>query len=141
MPSRFEIDMARADGIITEYFGEPVKFMPRAAIPRRGQAADVVRETVVVTGVFTLVGDAVPLEGSRRGADGRGTTEFAVGDAKLWLSKENVAALGYRPKKGDAVLFTGRSVDDRWAVERADPSDVGDVTLHIVRERDAVEFG
>lgn len=141
MASPFDAAMAAADAVQNSVFGEPVTIAPRIATPRRGQAPDTNREARTVTGVFTLVGDEVPLEGSRRGADGRGTTTFAVGDAKVWLSRESVVALGFTPRKGDAVSLPDRNTDERWAIVRPDPSDLGDITLHIVRERDAAELG
>lgn len=141
MSSPFDAAMAAADAVQNAVYGEPVEIRPRTEAPRRGQASDTMREAKTVTGVFTLVGDEVPLEGSRRGSDGRGATVFAVGDATLWLSKEALGELGYRPRKGDALIFPDRNADERWTVVRPDPSDIGDAKLRIVRERDAVEFG
>ena len=102
MSSPFDAAMAAADAVQNVVYGELVEIRPRSEVPRRGQAADVHREAKTVTGVFTLVGDEVPLEGSRRGSDGRGATVFAVGDATLWLSKEALGELGYQ------VAVTGR---------------------------------
>ena len=141
MGSPFDAAMRAADAVQNSIFGEPVEIRPRARTPRRGQAADTTREAKTVTGVFTLVAAEEPLEGARRGSDGRGTTTFAAHEAEVWLSREAVAALGFQPREGDAVILPDRSTEERWAVARTDLSDIGDVKLCLVRERDAVEFG
>lgn len=141
MASPFDAAMAAADTVQNSVFGEPVEIRPRARALRRGQASDTTREPRTVTGIFTLAGDEVPLEGSRRGADGRGTTTFAGAEAMLWLSKETIATLGYRPREGDAIVFLDRSTDQRWSVVKADPSDIGDAKLQIAKESDAAELG
>jgi hypothetical protein len=130
---------AAADAALTAIFGEPVLISPRVVAPRRGQAADAAREAKTVTGIFTLMGDEESLEGATRGGRGRGTTSVAVADATCWLSKASIASLGFTPRTGDALVFSDRG-NERWTVVRPDPSDIGDVTLHIVRERDAVEL-
>lgn len=141
MGSPFDAAMAAADAVQNSVFGEPVEIRPRSRTPRRGQAADTLREAKMVTGVFTLLSDETPLEGTRRGSDGRGTTVFAGAEAMLWLSKETIATLGFRPREGDAVVFPNRSADQRWSVVKADPSDIGDAKLQIAKESDAAELG
>lgn len=141
MGSPFDAAMRAANAVQNRIFGEPVDIHPRTKSPRRGQAADTSREPKTVTGIFTLVAAEVPLEGSRRGADGRDTTTFAAHEAEVLLSKEAVTTLGFTPREGDAVILPDRSTEERWAVARTDPSDIGDVKLCLVRERDAVEFG
>ncbi len=141
MVSRFDDEARLVFADMNEHAGEPVTIMPRAKVPRRGRGADTDREAGTVTGIFFLRAAEEPLEGARRGSDGRGTTTFAAHEAEAWLSREAVAALGFQPREGDAVIFPDRSTEERWAVARTDLSDIGDVKLCLVRERDAVEFG
>lgn len=130
MGSPFDAAARAADAVQSRVFGEPVRIEPRATHRNHGATgADNARPARTVTGVFTKAPDSEPLEGSRRGADGRGTTRFSGMETQLWLAAETRAGLGYDPKDGDAIVLTDRA-NERWTITKAGPpTDIGDITL------------
>ena len=87
---------------------------------KREPAAEPNRIAGTITGVFTLTSGETPIEGSRLGSE---LTGFgAVAKGKLWLSPAMIAALGFTPRKDDAVSFSDRDPIRIYGVVRADPN-------------------
>lgn len=131
MASPFDAAMRAADAVVTSTFGEPVLVTPRVTVPKRGPVSDPDRMDGTVTGVFTLTSSETPIEGSRRGSELTGFGAVAVAEGQVWLSAESLAALGFRPRKDDAVSLPDREPARTYVVVRVDPTDIGDVVLHI----------
>jgi hypothetical protein len=81
--------------------------------------------------VFTLTSGESPIEGSRRGSELTGFGAIVVAEGQLWFSAASLTALGFRPRKDDAVSFTDRDLTRTYVVLRVDPTDLGDVVLHL----------
>lgn len=131
MGSPFDAAARAANAVQVRVFGEPVRIEPQAGRQIRlgGTIANGTRPMRTVRGIFTKASASAPLEGSRRGADGRGTTAFAGFETMLALSAEVYASLGYDLKDGDAIVLTDRA-DERWTIVKAGPpDDLGDITL------------
>lgn len=138
MGSPFDAAARAADAVQARVFGEPVRIEPQTTHIRYGSSgADGTRSVRTVTGVFTKAPESSPLEGARRGGDPRGSTNFAGFDAKLWLSAEVHASLGYELRDGDIIVLTGRA-SERWVVTSPGPAtDVGDITVGLTTPGDA----
>ncbi|MFN3890165.1 MAG: hypothetical protein ACK4MV_07185 [Beijerinckiaceae bacterium] len=131
MASPFDAAMRAADAVVMATFGEPVLVTPRVAVPKRGPVFDPNRAAGTVAGVFTLTSGETPIEGSRRGSELMGFGAVAVAEGQLWLSAASLAALGFRPRKDDAVSFPDRDPTRTYVIIRVDPTDIGDLVLHI----------
>lgn len=129
MPSKFDLEMAKADGIIDAYMGEAVGIFPMENVEQVGWGRDPHRREKIIRGTFMEGGGAQPLEGDRRGAEGRGTTNFVGGSGRLWIVAQQLALLGYEIVDNDQVEIRGK----RWSVSRVEPSDIGDATLILAR--------
>lgn len=130
MGSPFDAAARAADAVQTRVFGEPVRIEPQVTHRNFGTTgADNARPVRTVTGVFTKAPDSETLEGSRRGADGRGTTRFAGFETQLWLAAATRAGLGYELRSDDIIVLTDRA-NERWTIVKAGPpTDIGDITL------------
>lgn len=130
MGSPFDLAARAANAVQVAVFGEPVRIEPQATHIRRGPSgADNTRPVRTVRGIFTKASASAPIEGSRRGADGRGTTSFAGFETMLALSAEVYASLGYELRVDDAIVLADRT-DERWVIVKAGPpDDLGDITL------------
>jgi len=133
MGSPFEVAARAADAAQEVVFGEPILVLPRVRELHGTYGADVTRVSKTVTGVFTQAPESETLEGARRGGDPRGLTQFATAEARVWLSAAAVAALDWQPRRGDAVVPTDRGTR-QWTVEKAVPTDLGDVTLILTED-------
>lgn len=130
MGSPFDAAARAANAVQVAVFGEPVRIEPQVTHHNFGTTgADNTRPARDVRGVFTKAPDSETLEGSRRGADGRGTTRFAGFETRLLLTKEVYGSLTYAIRAGDIVVLTERA-NERWCVVKADPpDDLGDINL------------
>lgn len=134
----FDDLVQEADETIASTFGEAVLIMPRVVMPKHAPAVDVDRLPGTVTGVFTLNGKEGPIVATRRGelAGLVDLNSIALADATVWLPATSIEALGYTPRKDDAVTLPDRD-GTTYVVVRADPSQVRDLVLHIDRENAA----
>lgn len=133
----FDRLVAGADAVTTRVMGTRAEILPRT-IPARLVAAapDPSRQAVEVRGVYTDVPGEGALQGQRHGsgADMKGTTVIATASRALWLSAATVAAIGYRPREGDAVRLLDQPDQPVMAIVRIHPSDMGDIGLVLGRE-------
>lgn len=131
MGSPFDAAARAANAVQVAVFGEPVRIEPKAERQIRlgGAITNGTRPVRTVRGVFTNASASAPLEGSRRGADGRGTTSIAGFETMLALPAAIYASLGYELRDGDAIVLIDRA-DERWTIVKAGPpDDLGDITL------------
>jgi len=126
----FDDDAAQLFADMEDYAAEPVQLLPRVKELHGRYGADVARDERTVTGVFIQAPASEALEGARRGGDPRGLTQFATVETRLWLSADAVRALGWKPVRGDAVVLR----DKQWAVQKAVPTDLGDITLILSKD-------
>lgn len=137
MGSPFEAAARAADAVQEAVFGEPADIVPRAKVLHGTWAVDETRTAKTVIGIFTSAPGSEIFEGARRGGDPRGLTQFATAEATLWLSAAAATGMGWLPRRGDAVVLTDRTTAKHWMVEKAVPTDVGDVTLILSKDTSA----
>jgi hypothetical protein len=128
---------ARFDNLVgrqvNKTFGEPILISPRKSVPKRGAVADPDREPRTIVGVVSISAGDQPIEGSRRGTEITGHTTLATSQARVWLSAVEAGKIGFRPIKDDAVSLPDRP-GVTYSIVRVDPTDIGDMTLHLVPE-------
>lgn len=129
MASTFAEHAAQADRHIDRLFGEPVRMVPRREVPKRGRIADTGRAVSEIVGKFTLPSYEAPLTGGSHGEAIVATTE-----ARLQLSREQVALLGWEPLEHDAVILIGRSPVEQYEISKVAPDHLGRWMLHLVRD-------
>lgn len=113
--------------------GEEAVIVPRVRVQYAGSGDDPDRDQHVVTGVFSGAPEHEDLRGQRRGEIG-GASRAASMSAEFWLSPEQVAALEWRPRKGDALRLSERPGQPVYAINWVEPTDMGDLTLQITIE-------
>ena len=128
---------ARFDSLVgrqvNKTFGEPVLISPRRSVPKRGAVADHDREPRTVVGVVSISAGDQSIQGARRGSGLTGHTTVATTQARVWLSADEAGKLGFLPIKDDAVSLPERP-GVSWSIVRVDPTDTGDLTIHLVPE-------
>jgi hypothetical protein len=77
-----------------------------------------------------------PLKGAARGAQFSGTTRAASLSAEFWIARAEADALTALPTKGDTITLTSRAASPVYAVSLLQHTDMGDLTLILVREDD-----
>lgn len=134
MPSFEDFD-ATASAAVSSVFAEPAHFIPRVSSQYAVRASDPDRPEVAVTGVFSAGAAQQGLDGQAGGFSGG--TQVTSSSATFWIAKAQADALTAPPAKGDALILTNRADQPRYAVSAFHHSDLGDLTLILVRE-DAV---
>jgi hypothetical protein len=65
-----------------------------------------------------------------------GTTKLSTATAEFWIGKPQIDQLPWLAITGDTVVLTARSGQPTYAISRVATSDLGDLTLILVREDD-----
>lgn len=128
-----ELD-ARLSAGVDGAFGSTALIRPRTSSQYAARAADPERAAFQVVGVFSAGPAESDISGQSRGAQFAGLTRLSQQAASLWLSAAAVAALPYRPARGDAVEFPGRPGSPVYAIVAVRPSDMGDMELILTIE-------
>jgi hypothetical protein len=123
--------------VMSEVFAEPVLLRPRRSTQYAERAVDPDRTEVTVHGVFSAGPVKDDLRGQARGSQMSGTTKFGSTAAEFWIAKAQVAALTALPTKGDAITLISREGPPVYAIGAVHHTDLGDLTLILVREDDA----
>jgi hypothetical protein len=134
MTSAFEALDSAMSAVMSSAFAEPARLQPRVASQYAERAADPDRPEATVHGIFSAGPAQDDLSGQARGGKLSGTTQLASTAAEFWIAKAQVDALPWVPVTGDALVLTARSDAPVHAVTRIATTDLGDLTLTLVRE-------
>lgn len=121
-------------GAIREAFAEPAVHRPRVSEQYAEGRIDPDRPQHLIHGVFSAGPADGPLKGAARGSQFSGTTRVASLSAEFWIARAEVDALTDLPAKGDTITLTGRVGSPVYAVSLVQHTDMGDLTLILVRE-------
>lgn len=129
---------AHTSAAVKAVFAEPALLRPRVSTQYAERSADPDRAatvTVTVTyGIFSAGPAQEDLRGQARGGQLSGTTKLSTAAAEFWIAKPQIDQLPWLPITGDAVILTARSGQPIYAISRVATSDLGDLTLMLVRE-------
>jgi hypothetical protein len=117
-------------------FGEPAVISPRVSTQYVERVVDADRQGVPVEGVFSAGPSEDRFKGSARGADFSGTTRTLSMAAEFWMAKAQVDTLAALPAKGDRLTLTSRAGPPVYAISAVQHTDMGDLSLILVREDD-----
>ena len=127
---------AYASDAVKGVFAEPAILRPRVSKQYAERSADPDRPQAMTYGIFSAGPAQEDLRGQARGGQMSGTTKLSTAAAEFWIAKPQIDQLPWLPITGDAVVLTARSGQPRYAISKVAPSDMGDLTLILVREDD-----
>lgn len=128
----FEEFDAAASAVLSSVFAEPARLLPRVSSQYALRTRDPDRPEVTITGVFSAGPAQQGLDGQAGGFSSG--TRVTSTSATFWIAKTQVEALTMPPAKGDALILTNRAGKPRYAISALDHTDLGDLTLILVRE-------
>ena len=128
-----DLDAVVSDAIRSA-FAEVAVHRPRASVQYAERVADADRPHRLIHGVFSAGPADDPLRGAARGSQFSGTTRVASLSAEFWIARAEVDALTDLPAKGDTIMLTSRAGSPVYAVSVVQHTDMGDMTLILVRE-------
>jgi hypothetical protein len=131
----FEEFDAAASAVLSSVFAEPARLLPRVSSQYALRTRDPDRPEVAVTGVFSASAAQQGFDGQAGGFSG--ATRVTSTSVTFWMAKTQVDALTISPAKGDALILTNRTGQPVYGISALQQTDLGDVTLILVRE-DAV---
>lgn len=131
----FDRLVAAGDRAVTAAMGTRAEILPRVQARMASPAPDPSRATAIVRGVYTDQPADAAMQGQRQGGEMAGVTIIAGAKRLFWLSVAAVDSLGWRPRQGDALRLVDHPDVPLYGIERADPSDHGDMTLVLSLER------
>ncbi len=134
MTSPFDALDALASGAAVEEFGEEAVLVPRRGGQYAEAAADADRTAMLVRGIFSAHAAPSNLRGQSRGGEFKGTTRMVSELSTFWIAAAQVAALGFRPTKGDLLRLPERPGSLAYAIAAVHPTSMGDLNLLLVRE-------
>jgi len=132
--SAFEALDVGLSAALSEAFAEPAHLRPRSSAQYAERAPDPDRPDVTLHGVFSAGSAQDDLRGQARGGQMSGTTKLASTAAEFWIAKAQIAALTALPANGDTVTLTSRAGSPVYAISAVRHTDMGDLTLILVRE-------
>lgn len=135
--SVFEDLDVRVSAALASVFAEPAHLRPRLSAQYAERANDPDRPEVALHGIFSAGPAQGDLRGQALGGQMSGTTKLSTTAAAFWLAKAQVDALTALPAKGDAITLTSRAGSPVYAISAVQHTDMGDLTLILVREDDA----
>lgn len=121
-------------GAIKGAFAEVAVHRPRVSAQYTERAVDPERPQHLIHGVFSAGPADDGLKGVARGSEFSGTTRVASASAEFWIAKVEVDALTALPAKGDTLTLTSRAGSPVYAISAVHHTDMGDLTLILVRE-------
>ena len=134
MTSAFETLDGAMSAVMSSAFAEPAWLRPRVASQYAERSADPDRPEVTIHGILSAGPAQEDLSGQAQGGKLSGTTKLASTAVEFWIAKAQVGALPWVPVTGDALVLTARSDAPVHAVTRIATTDLGDLTLILVRE-------
>jgi hypothetical protein len=134
VPSPFdEFDDLLSD-VALRVFGEEVILSPRQGAQYVERLADQDRFETRVRGVFSAHAAQSDFRGQARGGEFRGTGHVLSESSEFWISRDELAKLGFRPGRGDLLTLCARADQPTYAIVAAEPAVSGDLNLVLVRE-------
>lgn len=130
-----ELDAALSDAA-SAVFSEAALLRPRVSTQYAERSADPERPEAMTYGIFSAGPVQEDLRGQARGGQMSGTTTLSTAAAEFWIGKPQIDQLPWMLITGDAVILTARSGQPIYAISRVATSDLGDLTLILVREDD-----
>ncbi|MDF1854239.1 hypothetical protein [Pseudooceanicola sp.] len=131
--SFYELDAALSDAA-SSVFAEPALLRPRVSTQYAERSADSDRAATVTYGIFSAGPAKDDLGGQARGGQMSGTTKLSTAATEFWIAKPQIDQLPWLPITGDVVILTARNSQPIYAISRVATSDLGDLTLMLVRE-------
>lgn len=125
---------AHTSAAVKAVFAEPALLRPRVSTQYAERSPDPDRPEAMTYGIFSAGAAQQDLRGQARGGQMPGTTKLSTAAAEFWIAKPQIDQLPWLPITGDAVILTARSGQPSFAISRVTPSDLGDLTLILVRE-------
>lgn len=127
---------AYASDAVKGVFAETALLRPRVSTQYVERRPDPDRPEAMTYGIFSAGPAQEDLRGQARGGQMSGTTKLSTAAAEFWIAKSQIDQLPWLPITGDAVVLTARSGQPIYAISKVAPSDMGDLTLILVREDD-----
>lgn len=121
-----------ASAALAGAFAEAAVLRPVVSSQYAVRATDPDRPEVTITGVFSAGPAQQGLDGQAGGFSGG--TRVTSTSATFWIAKTQVEALTMAPANGDALILTNRAGKPRYAISALHHTDLGDLTLILVRE-------
>lgn len=134
MASAFDAFDVAASAAAIDVFGEEAVLQPRRQSQYVEASADADRLAVRVMGVFSARAAQSDLRGQGRGGEFVGATRVLAEQSSFWIAAVQVAALGFRPAKGDLLRLPERPEAPCFAIAAVHPTGMGDLNLLLVRE-------
>ena len=125
---------AYASDAVKVVFAEPAILRPRVSTQYAERSADPDRPEAMTYGIFSAGPAQEDLRGQARGGQMSGTTKLSTAAADFWIAKPQIDQLPWLSISGDAVILTARSGQPSYVIARVATSDLGDLTLMLVRE-------
>ena len=119
---------------LSSAFAEPALLRPRVSTQYTERSTDPDRAATVTYGIFSAGPAQEDLRGQARGGQMSGTTKLSTAATEFWIAKPQIDQLPWLPITGDGVVLTARSGQPSYAISRVATSDLGDLTLILVRE-------
>ena len=132
MSTAFEALDETLSAALSSTFAEPARLLPRVSSQYAVRATDPDRPEGTVTGIFSVGAAQQGLDGQAGGFSG--TTRVTSTSVTFWMAKTQVEALTMPPAKGDALILTNRTGQPVYGISALHQTDLGDVTLILVRE-------
>jgi hypothetical protein len=136
MTTTFEALDEDLSAALSSAFAEPALLRPRVSTQYAERSADPDRPEAVTYGIFSAGPAREDLRGQARSGQMSGTTKLSNAAVEFWIAKPQIDQLLWLPITGDAVKLTARSGQPSYAISRVATSDLGDLTLILVREDD-----
>lgn len=121
---------------LSSAFAETALLRSRVSTQYVERSPDPDRPEAMTYGIFSACSAQEDLRGQARGGQMSGTTKLSTAAAEFWIAKPQIDQLPWMPITGDAVILTARSRQPIYAISMVAPSDMGDLTLVLVREDD-----
>lgn len=136
MATAFESMDETLSAALSTAFAEPALLRPRVSTQYAERSPDPDRPEAMTYGIFSAGTAQEDLRGQARGGQMSGTIMLSTTTTEFWIAKPQIDQLPWLPITGDAVVLTARSGQPIYAISRVAPSDLGDLTLILVREDD-----
>ena len=136
MATAFEAMDETLSVALSSAFAETALLRPRVSTQYAERSADPDRLEAMTYGIVSVGPAQEDLRGQARGGKMSGTTKLSTAAAEFWIAKSQIDQLPWLPITGDAVVLTARSGQPIYAISRVTASDLGDLTLILIREDD-----